>query len=371
MPTPDDGRLTANPLTRALAVISRREALHRLGGLVAAGLVPAVQAGASGGWIDVHHHFIPPGYREFFEHARNAAGSPALIPPTAWSLADDLADMDRAGVARALLSMFVPGEVGTLPARAALARTINEFAARLRQDHPQRFGFFAALPLPDIEASLTEVAYAADVLKSDGFAVYTSSGNRWIGDPSFHPLLAELNHRAAILFVHPTTPKCCGGLLPGVPDNIIEYQTDTTRAIASIIFNRVTERYARISFIFAHGGGTVPYLIERFLGGTAAEIVPGILTEGQQGPYVPHQPSGGALAHLRRLYYDTAQCANPVAMRALRTVVRPSQILFGSDYFYRSAAKTAEQLRGCGVFTAGELEAIGAGNVRELLRRSA
>ena len=346
-------------------VISRREVLYGLGGLLASATLRATAQ--VDGWIDVHHHFIPPGYREFFEHARNADGTPAVMPPTAWNLADDLADMDRAGVGRAILSMFVPGDVGTPPQRAQLARTINEFAARLRHDHPERFGFFAALPLPDIQASLTELAHAADVLRADGFAVYTSIGNRWIGDPGFEPVLAELDRRAAILFVHPTTPRCCGGLQPGVPDNIIEYQTDTTRAIASVIFNGVTERYRRIRFIFSHGGGTVPYLIERFLGGTSAEIVPGVLTEGQKGPYVPHQPSGGALAHLRRLYYDTAQCANPIAMQALRTLVPPSQILFGSDSFYRSVATTAEQLRRCGVFPATELEAIGAGNARTLL----
>jgi 6-methylsalicylate decarboxylase len=369
MPTPSGGQLAAHPAAHAPARISRREALQGLGSLLAAASVRA--ADPASGWIDVHHHFIPPGYREFFEHARNADGSPPSVPPTAWNLGDDLADMDRAGVVCAMLSMFVPGEVGTPVQRAELARTINEFAARLRRDHPRRFGFFAALPLPDIQASITELVHAADVLKADGFAVYTSLGSHWIGDPSFEPVMAELDHRAGILFVHPTTPRCCGGLLPGVPDNIIEYQTDTTRAIASVIFNGVTERYPRIRFIFSHGGGTVPYLVERFLGGTAAEIVPGILTEGQRGPYVPHQPSGGALAHLRRLYYDTAQCANPVAMRALRTVVPLSQILFGSDYFYRSVAKTAEQLRGCGVFQAGELESVGAGNARELLRCSA
>jgi len=152
-----------------------------------------------------------------------------------------------------------------------------------------------------------------------------------------------------------------------VPDNIIEYGTDTTRAIASVVFNGVTSRYPHIRFIFSHGGGTMPYLIERFLGGMSAQIVPGIDTTGQGGPYVPDQPPQGALAELRRLYYDTAQCANPIAMRALKTLVPVSQILFGTDYFYRSAAQTAAALRHCGVFTSRELEEIGRANARRLL----
>jgi len=262
--------------------------------------------------------------------------------------------------------MFVPTTVGTAAQRAVLARAINEGAARLAADHPGRFASLAALPLPDVDASLAELAYAADSLGACGFAVYTTVGDRWIGDRAFDPLFAELDRRRGVLFVHPTTAACCQNLLPGVPDNIIEYQTDTSRAIASVVFGGVTTRFPGIRFVFSHGGGTMPYLIERFLGGTAAEIVPGVLTSGQGGPYVPKQPEGGALTHLRRLHYDTAQCANPVAMRALHSVVGASQIVFGSDYFYRTATETIRGLETCGAFSRAELDAIARGNAVRL-----
>jgi predicted TIM-barrel fold metal-dependent hydrolase len=218
-----------------------------------------------------------------------------------------------------------------------------------------------------VDASLAELAYAADTLEARGFAVYTNVGDRWIGDRAFDPLFAELDRRRALLFVHPVAAACCQNLLPGVPDNIIEYQTDTSRAIASVVFGGVTTRFPRIRFVFSHGGGTMPFLIERFLGGTAAEIVPGVTTTGQGGSYVPRQPQGGALAHLRRLHYDTAQCANPVAMRALRTVVGTSQIVFGTDYFYRTATETVQALENCGVFGRAELDAIAHDNAAQLL----
>ena len=101
----------------------------------------------------------------------------------------------------------------------------------------------------------------------------------------------------------------------------------------------------------------------------AAEIVPGIRTAGQPGRYVPPQPPAGALAELRRFYYDTAQCANPIAMHALRQVVGTSQVLFGTDHFYRSSAETAQALRGCGVFDRRELEAVAYRNARGLWPR--
>jgi predicted TIM-barrel fold metal-dependent hydrolase len=270
-----------------------------------------------------------------------------------------------------MLSMFVPPQLGTQATRAQLARTINQGAARLRDAHPGRFGVFAALPLPDIAESLTEITYAHDSLAADGYAVYTNTGSHWLGDATFEPVFAELDRRAAVLFVHPTTADCCHALLDRVPDNIIEYGTDTTRAIASVVFNGITTRYPHIRFIFSHGGGTMPFLIERFLGGTAAEIVPGIRTAGQPGRYIPPQPPAGALSELRRLHYDTAQCANPVAMQALRQVVGTSQVLFGTDHFYRSSAETAEALRGCGVFDKRELEAIGYRNAQSLWPRLA
>jgi len=349
--------------------VSRRKVLQLCGAALAGSLShPARPAGESG-WIDVHHHFIPPGYREFFEHARAPDGSPAVVPPTTWDLKEDLEDMDRSGASTAILSIFVPPQLGTSSQRAQLARTINEYAARLATDHKGRFGSFAALPFPDIDTTLAEIAYASDTLHADGFAVYSNLWTRWIGDPIFDPIFAELHRRRAILFVHPTTAACCGNLVPGIPDNIIEYATDTTRAIASVVFNGVTSRYPGIRFIFSHGGGTVPYLVERFLGGTSAEIVPGIPTTGQRGPYVPHQPERGALIELRRLYYDTAQCANPLAMQALRTLVPTTQILYGTDYFYRTGTETAQALRRCAIFSQGELEAIGAGNSRRLLSR--
>jgi 6-methylsalicylate decarboxylase len=346
---------------------SRRSVITGILAVLGDARVPTVHASSAKGWIDIHHHFIPPAYRKFFDEAHRADNS-VVIPPMDWNLRKDLEDMDRSGTATAVLSMFVPPSVGTAATRASLARDLNEYAARLATDHPGRFGSFAALPLPDIDACLAEIDHALDHLHADGCSVYSNVDKRWLGDPAFDPIFAELDRRKSVLFVHPTSADCCRNLLPGVPDNIIEYATNTTRAIANIVFSGVTVRYPQVRFVFSHGGGTVPFLIERFLGGTSAEIVPGIRTTGQGGPYVPHQPPEGALHELRRLYYDTAQCSNPVAMRALKAVVPVSQILFGTDYFYRTATETVDALRHCGVFDDRELDQVGRGNAGKLLR---
>ena len=86
--------------------------------------------------------------------------------------------MDRGGVAAAVVSITNPGLwFGDAAQSRRLARACNEFGARLVSDHPTRFGLFAAIPLPDVDASLAEIAYAYGTLKTDGMALFTSYGD--------------------------------------------------------------------------------------------------------------------------------------------------------------------------------------------------
>jgi predicted TIM-barrel fold metal-dependent hydrolase len=155
---------------------------------------------------------------------------------------------------------------------------------------------------------------------------------------------------------------------------MIEYGTNTTRSIASLIFNGMTTRYSDITFIFSHAGGTMPFLIERFLNGTAAEVVPGVVTKGQGGSGVvgsnpPKNAPKGVLYELRKMYYDVAQSSNAVALRALRAVVPVSQIVFGTDYPYRSTQEHVKGLATSGVFDVKELQAIDRDNAVRILPR--
>src|SRR5665213_1026109 len=177
---------------------------------------------------------------------------------------------------------------------------------------------------------------------------------------------SELNRRKAVVYVHPIEAACCMNLVPNVADTIIEYGADTTRTIASLIFSGSTTRFPEIRWIFSHAGGMMPYVIERFLSGTTAELVPGVVTKGQ-GNIPPAKVPGGVLKELQKMYYDTAQASNPVAMRALRTVVPVSQIVYGTDYWYRTAGETGKGLTTNQVFTAAELKMIDRGNVERMI----
>lgn len=350
------------------------ETLSRRGVLAAAcGCAGSLALGGSGAMagapgapgarrIDVHHHHSNPELIRFLEQNR----SNRQLPPVTWTVERALADMDRSGVQTAVLSQFAPYHMGTDVSRRMLARSLNETGARLASDHRGRFALFATLPLPSIDDSLAELRYGLDVLGAVGVAMVTSVNGKWLGDPWFDPIHAELNRRKAIVYVHPWTPDCCTGLVPQIPEYVIEYGTDTARAIGSLIWSGTTTRYPDIRFIFSHGGGTMPFLIERFLAGASAEVVPGIVTHGVRTSFVPKQPPRGTLAELRRFYYDTAQVANPVALDALRKVVPVSQILYGSDFWYRTNEETVRGLLEARVFSRAELDAVGRDNAVRL-----
>jgi predicted TIM-barrel fold metal-dependent hydrolase len=301
--------------------------------------------------IDVHHHHTPPPYLAAIT-ARDVPG-----PVRDWTPDKSLADMDRGGVATAITSITTPALRFLDDAGARkLARECNEYTARLVADSRGRFGMFAVVPMPHVDATLDEIAYALDTLGADGIGLLTSYGDRWLGDPAFTPVLEELDRRRAVVYTHPTTADGCANLIPDVPESVIEWGTDTTRTIASLLFSGAAARFREVKWIFSHGGGTLPFLTERFV------RLP--LINKSLAPRVPN----GVEAELRRFHYDTAQASHPYALASLTRLVPVSQIVFGTDYPYRTAREHAKGLTDYG-FTAAELAAIDRDNAARLLPR--
>jgi len=300
--------------------------------------------------IDVHHHLSPP------EYIAELAPNKRLTPQTlGWTPEIVLEQMERGGVDISITSITTPGLWFGLHQHARrLARLCNEYAARIRSDYPGRFGMFVNLPLPDVEGSLKEIEYGLDVLNADGVSLFTSYGDKWIGDPVFDRVFEELNRRKAVVYTHPTTCNCCTNLLPGLPDSTIEYQTDTSRAIARLVFSGTAARCPDIKLIWSHGGGTMPFLIDRFINATRM-------------PQYREQFPGGFLPVARRFYYDTAQVPNRPALSALTGVVPVDNILFGTDFPWLTAEHHVRGLRDCGLFSDEELRAIDGENAARLM----
>jgi 6-methylsalicylate decarboxylase len=302
--------------------------------------------------IDTHHHLFSPAYVAELAKVNQA---PPIVRN--WSVARTLDDMDKAGVATSILSVTTPQVGFTDAANAArIARESNEWTARLAQDHKGRFGSFAMLPMQTTDGALRELAYALDVLKADGIGLLTSYEDKWLGHASFAPVMDELNRRKAVLYTHPTAAACCRNLVADVPTTVIEFGTDTTRTITDIVFSGTAARCPDINFIFSHAGGTMPFITERLIKMPVLD------------PKLAARVPKGVLHELKRFYYDTAWSAHPGALASLTKLVDVSQILFGSDYPYRTGDDNVKGLMDYG-FSGADLRAIGRENALRLLPR--
>jgi predicted TIM-barrel fold metal-dependent hydrolase len=345
---------------------SRREIV---GGLAAAGLtagLPAVRADdkpSAGKRFDFHHHYYVKGVEKYL------AKRPGSTPALEWTPAKSLDAMDKAGIGTAFLTMAMGlghDFAALKDDNIAIASEANEYAAKVASDHKGRFGRFARLPLPDVDATLKEIEYALDTLKADGVAMLSCYGRQHVGDKAFRPVFEELNRRKAIMHIHPFHPPGVEELLPGTPLQKIEWPTDTTRAIWSVIDDglriggatdqggSLATRCPDVTFIWAHAGGALVGLASRLL-----------LPEPLE-PLAKVPPKNSRLYHLRRFYYDTALTLDPITMTALKTLVGPTQIVCGTDFPFVPVQVTIDGLPKSG-FTADELRGVERENAMRFL----
>jgi predicted TIM-barrel fold metal-dependent hydrolase len=266
--------------------------------------------------IDVHAHFLLPEYVAAAERAGHLRpdGMPAWPE---WNVQRHLDLMDGTGIAKSVLSVSSPGvHFGDDFRAQVLARRMNEAAAELGRDHPGRFGFFASLPLPDVQGAVVESQYALDVLHADGVVLLSNAGGQYPGDPSWDQLWRELNDRSAVVFLHPTSPPQWRQVALDRPRPMIEFLFDSARAVTDLALTGIFNRYPEIRFIVTHAGGVLPLLggrLDRFRDihstGTSVDL-----------PSVSSQ--------LGQLWYD-----EPLA--------GVDRLLYGSDYPFTPAEAVA------------------------------
>ncbi len=291
--------------------------------------------------IDFHHHMMPPAYMSEAKELVIAA-STGIVSDMTWSPEMSLARMDAAGIDAAVLSMATPGIwFGDRTQAERLARVCAEFGAETKGRWPRRFAYLAPLPLPDVEDSLTAIDLAFDRFDADGICLLSSYGNIWLGDPAFDKVFDSLDRRKAIVFVHPTTPQACQNLVKGLPDAILEFLFDSTRAIANLLYGGTFSRCPNVRFVFTHAGGALPALAHR--------ITHALTRLPQLAARVPE----GAGAALSRLCLDLTNSGSREHLAALAQLVPAENLLYGSDYPFIEVDVTKRQLESAGMDSAG------------------
>lgn len=281
--------------------------------------------------VDLHQHVMPDFYWQASNEDGNAAGG---ITPPRWSFEGAVAYLDEARIDVAVPSISTPGvHFGDDVAARMLARRVNEYFAELKRRRPDRFGGFASLPLPDVEGALAELSYALDVLELDGVSLMTNAAERYLGDSYFDALFEELQRRAAVVFVHPTASPDPIAHTLGLPDALLDYPVDTSRAIAKLHYSNTFARTPDVKYMFSHAGGTIPFLASRFGIVDAMDVIPGAEERGAFADTIP------------RLYWDTASAFSDPVLHMLRSVTGLHNVVFGTDYPYPRDAISIGALR--------------------------
>ena len=282
--------------------------------------------------IDVHAHYLPPSYRAAL--ARAGIQRPDGFPHVPeWSAQSAVALMDETSIAAALLSVSSPGLHFLTPAeRPALARTVNEEGAEAMRAHPGRFGLFASLPLPDVDAALAEIDYALTTLGADGFVLMSNYDGVYLGDGRLEPIMDELERRQALVTIHPTSPVGAETLGVPYPSPMIEFPFDTTRAVVNLVLSGTLARHPAVRVIVPHVGSALTVLSDRV-----------------QGFVNAFARSGGdavdVFGALRALWFDVTGDPLPNALSALLRIAAPDHILYGSDTPFAPAPLVKRSIR--------------------------
>jgi len=268
------------------------------------------------GVIDVHSHIITPEFVSALEKEGRLLDEGFPLPK--YDVDNHLKWMDEAGVQTSVLTLAAPQ-----PISADVVRKTNEAAALIKREHPDRFLFCAALPLPDVDAAIREAKYALDTLGADGIKLATNVGGQYLGAPELDALLSVLNERKAVVVLHPHRPEPVNReVMAQTPLAMQEYLSETTRAVANMISRNVLARYPNVKVVVPHCGAYLPLAVPRMKSLTpvmqANKLVGDIDWE----------------ANLRALYYDLAGAHSPEVIRMMLTITTPDHLLYGSDYPY-------------------------------------
>ena len=279
------------------------------------------------GVIDVHSHIITPEFQSALESEWRLMDEGFPLPK--YNADAHLKWMDEAGVQTSVLTLAAPH-----PTSAKVVRSTNEAAAKLKQEHPGRFLFCAALPLPDVDAAIREAIYALDTLKADGIKLATNVEGQYLGAPELDTLFSVLNERKAVIILHPHRPEPVNRqVMQQTPLAMQEYLSETTRAVSNMISRNVLARYNHIKVVVPHCGAYLPLSVPRM-----KSLTPVMQANKMVGEIDWEK-------NLAVLYYDLAGAHSPEVIRMLLTITTPDHLLYGSDYPYVSSQMLTQSLQ--------------------------
>ena len=299
--------------------MNRREFLKLSLTLAIGGFVMTTEAAEKFSRIDFHAHAILPSYVDALKILKIDAAAEEGFPLPKWSAQAHLQFMADAGIDFTILSMATPHI-----SDCAAVRAINEEFAALCKKYPDKFGFVATLPLPNVEGSIEEFYFATEKLGALGVKVASNSDGIYLGDERLDPIFAELDRKNSLVIIHPSPARTLprGNVVTGKVMALFEYPADTTRAVLNLLANGTLEKFPNLKFVVPHCGSFLPYMKQR--AGAMFQMLAAMNLMEQVN----------FTASLEKLFFGTAGDPMPEQFDILLKIASLDQIIFGTDYPY-------------------------------------
>ena len=280
--------------------------------------------------IDVHAHYYPDAYLSLFRATEAHGRDSNWVSSAFWhlNLNERVDVMEEAGIDIQVLSVGLAQPYARDLNRATmLAQVANDTYAEVCGRYDARFAALAALPLPHIDAALSEIGRCLDELGMAGVTLGCSVLGRQLDDPRMAPIYEELDRRGCGVLLHPMMQSCVSGLDAFELERTVGAVVEDTVAAARLVMGGVAARYPHIQFVVPHLGGTLPFIMMDRL---SRARPPG--EEYQRGPWASTGlPSEPPTAGLSKLWYDTAVGHLP-ALRCACETLGTHRLVFGTDY---------------------------------------
>lgn len=264
--------------------------------------------------IDTHFHAFPGKFLEMLPEARNDVRGVGFH---AFDHHEYLNVMDKYGIDIGVLSN-TGGRIEKIGDRGKaleLCQVLNDAFAEAHARYPKRFLAFARLPMNHMDDCTRELERCYKDLRMDGVMMPTNVAGKYIDEAEFKPFWDALSRGGKPLFLHPSNAPCQANWDKYSLQQKILWPTDSTLAIARVVYAGIFDRYPNLKLIASHLGGMILCYLDR-------------LNWREGDPVCKEEPE----VYFKKIFYDTAGPIRAPFIKLVYDTVGAEQILFGADF---------------------------------------
>jgi len=264
--------------------------------------------------IDAHSHWLP-----------DEIISNAHFFHKGWGdIESQLKIMDETRIDAAVLSYPTSDAHLKLGSISEVAHIYNDNVAKILKAYPKRFIGAAVLPVDNSIDMVEELKRVIGELGFKAISLASSYNGIYLDDKMFLPIYKEAGEKGIPIFVHSQIVNPIG--FERVKDPlltpVVEYVFDTTISIGKLLMSDILRQYPKVKFIFAHFGGAICYLKQRF--DVTYQMLRGLnFVKDLQA--LPSE-------YFKNIYVDTSGDTTKANFLLSLDLIGPKHILWGSDW---------------------------------------